>query len=58
MYSLENDHELDRGLTAKRLKVLESNGFVVRNRMKKRRIIRLTERAHEVIDFVENIKIA
>lgn len=58
VYSLENDHELDRGLTVKRLKLLESNGFVVRDNIGKRRIIRLTERAREVIDFVEDIKIA
>ncbi len=57
VYSLENGHELDRGLTVKRLKVLESNGFVVRDNIGKRRIIRLTERAQEVIDFVENIRI-
>ena len=57
VYSLEKEHELDRGLTVKRLKILETNGFIVREAMGKRRIIRLTERAQEVIGFVEDIKV-
>lgn len=57
VYSLEKEHELDRGLTVKRLKILESNGFVVRDALGKRRIIKLTERAQDVINFVESIKV-
>ena len=57
VYSLEKEHELDRGLTVKRLKILESNGFVVRDALGKRRIIKLTKRAQNVIKFVESIKV-
>jgi len=57
VYSLEKEHELDRGLTVKRLKILESKGFLIRDQLGKRRIIKLTERAQEVIRFVEGIKV-
>lgn len=57
VYSLEKEHDLDRGLTVKRLKILESNGFLIRDQLGKRRIIKLTEKAQEVIRFVEDIKV-
>ena len=56
LYSLENTHELDRGLTMKRLKVLESYGFIERKAQGKRKIIKLTERAQKVIEFMEGIE--
>ena len=57
LYSLENTHELDRGLTMKRLKILESKGFIEREPQGKRRIIKLTEKAQKVIRYVEKIKV-
>jgi len=57
LYSLENTHGLDRGLTMKRLKMLKSNGFIAKESAGRRKVIKLGEKAQEVIRFVEGIEV-
>lgn len=55
LYSLVNLHGLDRGLTSKRLGVIEGKGLIVRRSVGKKKVISLTEKAWEVIRFIEQI---
>lgn len=53
LYTLQRKHGLERGLTIKRLKLLEERKFIERIAKGRRRIVLLTDRAFEVIRFVE-----
>jgi|GEM_PF-1639884 len=55
LYSLVNFHGLDRGLTSKRLGIIEDKGFILRRCVGKKKVISLTEKAWEVIKYIEQI---
>jgi len=57
LYSLEMNHGLDRGLTMKRLRFLEVEGFITREPKGRKKVVVPTERSRELIEFLENIKI-
>jgi len=57
LYSLVNNHGLDRGLTVKRLKILEVSGIIRKESTGRKKLIVLSKKAQEAIRFVEDIKI-
>jgi len=57
LYSLFAKRGLDRSLAFKRVKVMEERGFIVRELLGRKKIIRVTERSLEAIKFIESISI-
>ena len=56
LYTLERDHGLERGLTIKRLKLLEGKEFIEREEQRTKKVIVLTEKAFKVVRYIEAIK--